>query len=101
MVNDQKIHGLEDLAAVLDRHREAGRQVVHCHGVFDLLHVGHLRHFEQAQGRRSPLGFHSIFAPASGSPPPFICASSLRFPGVGAKCEKFGGIPLALLPSIG
>lgn len=23
-----------------------GKQVVHCHGVFDLLHVGHLRHFE-------------------------------------------------------
>jgi len=49
MVNDQKIHGLEDLAAILARHRDAGRQIVHCHGVFDLLHVGHLRHFEQAK----------------------------------------------------
>ena len=49
MVNDQKIHGLEDLAAILADHRAAGKQIVHCHGVFDLLHVGHLRHFEQAK----------------------------------------------------
>ncbi|MBI2495885.1 MAG: adenylyltransferase/cytidyltransferase family protein [Candidatus Omnitrophica bacterium] len=26
-----------------------GQRVVHCHGVFDLLHVGHIRHFEMAK----------------------------------------------------
>jgi len=38
------------LAAELEAQRSAGRRIVHCHGVFDLLHVGHLRHFEEARG---------------------------------------------------
>ncbi len=25
------------------------KKIVHCHGVFDLLHIGHIRHFEQAR----------------------------------------------------
>ncbi|MBX9622897.1 MAG: adenylyltransferase/cytidyltransferase family protein [Gemmataceae bacterium] len=44
-----KIHSLDELVALLDRHRADGRRVVHCHGVFDLLHIGHVRHFEQAK----------------------------------------------------
>jgi rfaE bifunctional protein nucleotidyltransferase chain/domain len=49
MATSSKVHTLESLAAVLERHRAEGRRVVHCHGVFDLLHVGHVRHFEQAR----------------------------------------------------
>src|SRR6476469_5620263 len=49
MASNGKLHSLEDLAAVLDRLRAAGKRVVHCHGVFDLLHIGHVRHFEQAK----------------------------------------------------
>ena len=26
-----------------------GKKVVHCHGVYDLLHIGHIKHFEQAR----------------------------------------------------
>lgn len=26
-----------------------GKRVVHCHGVFDLLHIGHIRHFKRAK----------------------------------------------------
>src|SRR5581483_11082619 len=26
-----------------------GKRIVLCHGVFDLLHIGHVRHFEQAR----------------------------------------------------
>ena len=26
-----------------------GKRIVHCHGVFDLLHLGHIRHFEEAR----------------------------------------------------
>lgn len=37
---------LEELAATL---RSQGRRVVLCHGVFDLLHMGHVRHFEVAR----------------------------------------------------
>jgi len=44
-----KIHSLADLEAILDRRRAEGARVVHCHGVFDLLHIGHVRHFEQAK----------------------------------------------------
>lgn len=40
---------LEELATTLAAERAAGRRIVHCHGVFDLPHVGHLRHFQQAK----------------------------------------------------
>lgn len=30
--------------------RAQGKKIVHCHGVFDLLHIGHIRYFEQARG---------------------------------------------------
>jgi len=29
--------------------KEEGKKVVHCHGVFDLLHIGHIKHFEEAR----------------------------------------------------
>jgi rfaE bifunctional protein nucleotidyltransferase chain/domain len=44
-----KFHPLPGLVPLLDRHRAAGERIVHCHGVFDLLHIGHIRHFEQAR----------------------------------------------------
>ncbi len=44
-----KIVKLADLAVICAALRDAGRRVVHCHGVFDLLHVGHLRHFKVAK----------------------------------------------------
>jgi rfaE bifunctional protein nucleotidyltransferase chain/domain len=44
-----KIKTVEDAADALARLRQAGRRIVHCHGVFDLLHVGHLRHLKAAR----------------------------------------------------
>ena len=44
-----KIRGIEELARVLESVRGEGNKVIHCHGVFDLLHIGHIRHFEQAK----------------------------------------------------
>ena len=44
-----KVLDLHDLAEVLEGRRAAGRRIVHCHGVFDLLHIGHIRYFSQAQ----------------------------------------------------
>jgi rfaE bifunctional protein kinase chain/domain/rfaE bifunctional protein nucleotidyltransferase chain/domain len=46
-----KVLELDDLAAVLARHREEGKKVILCHGVFDLLHPGHVRHFQQAKAQ--------------------------------------------------
>jgi rfaE bifunctional protein nucleotidyltransferase chain/domain len=45
-----KIKPLEELAALLALQRAQGKKIVHCHGVFDLLHIGHIRYFEQARG---------------------------------------------------
>jgi len=49
-----KILSLDDLEATVSGWHDDGLQVVHCHGVFDLLHPGHIKHFEAArqQGNR-------------------------------------------------
>lgn len=44
-----KILPLEELAQILATLKAKGRTIVHCHGVFDLMHVGHIKHFEQAK----------------------------------------------------
>ncbi len=49
MKNESKIKALNSLAGILADLKGAGRRVVHCHGVFDLLHIGHIRYFEQAK----------------------------------------------------
>jgi len=46
---NRKVKSLDDVATLVDRERRTGQRVVHCHGVFDLLHIGHIRHFEQAK----------------------------------------------------
>jgi rfaE bifunctional protein nucleotidyltransferase chain/domain len=43
-----KILPIQDLAQHLDSCRE-NRKVVLCHGVFDLLHIGHIKYFESAK----------------------------------------------------
>lgn len=43
-----KIKNLEELAALLAGARAGKKTVVHCHGVFDLLHIGHIKHLEAA-----------------------------------------------------
>jgi rfaE bifunctional protein kinase chain/domain/rfaE bifunctional protein nucleotidyltransferase chain/domain len=44
-----KIKTLDELAQIVREGKRNGQKVVHCHGVFDLLHIGHIRHFEQAR----------------------------------------------------
>ncbi len=44
-----KILTLDQLADKIAELKDAGLKVVLCHGVFDLLHIGHLRHFKQAK----------------------------------------------------
>ena len=44
-----KIKALDDVASSLKPLAVEQKKVVHCHGVFDLLHIGHIRHLEQAK----------------------------------------------------
>jgi D-glycero-beta-D-manno-heptose 1-phosphate adenylyltransferase len=45
----EKILSREGLHDVLDEHRHASRKVVFANGVFDLLHVGHVRYLQAAR----------------------------------------------------
>ncbi len=49
MHRNGKIKTIDELAEVLASRRAKGK-IVHCHGVFDLLHIGHIRHLEEARG---------------------------------------------------
>lgn len=44
-----KILSRGGLHEVLEEHRRAGRRIVFAHGVFDLLHVGHVRYLRAAR----------------------------------------------------
>jgi len=46
---NSKIKTIEELAGILGDLRKKGKKVVLCHGVFDLLHPGHIKHFEAAK----------------------------------------------------
>jgi rfaE bifunctional protein nucleotidyltransferase chain/domain len=44
-----KIHSVKEMGLIVERLRGGGRTVVLCHGVFDLVHMGHVRHLEAAR----------------------------------------------------
>jgi rfaE bifunctional protein kinase chain/domain/rfaE bifunctional protein nucleotidyltransferase chain/domain len=44
-----KMQDLSSLPSLISELKKQGRKVVHCHGVFDLLHIGHIRYFEAAR----------------------------------------------------
>jgi len=44
-----KIHGVDKLGEVVSREKLSGKKIIHCHGVFDLIHIGHIKHLEAAK----------------------------------------------------
>ena len=44
-----KIISIENLSSKVKTAKKQGKKIVHCHGVFDLLHIGHIRHFNEAK----------------------------------------------------
>lgn len=44
-----KVLKFEETPAAMDRLRAAGKRIVQCHGTFDLVHPGHVIHFEEAR----------------------------------------------------
>jgi len=47
---DPKVKTLQALASVVGGLKSEGKRIVMCHGVFDLIHPGHIRHFQAARG---------------------------------------------------
>lgn len=45
----QKIKTLSELAKIIPKLKEKGKKIVQCHGIFDLVHLGHIRHFNLAK----------------------------------------------------
>ncbi len=45
----EKIKTLNELRQITADFKSKGKKIVHCHGVFDLLHIGHIKHFEEAK----------------------------------------------------
>jgi rfaE bifunctional protein nucleotidyltransferase chain/domain len=45
----RKVWALEDIARRLQNPRRRGRKIVLCHGCFDLMHIGHIRHLQAAR----------------------------------------------------
>ncbi|MDB5358113.1 MAG: Bifunctional protein HldE [Phycisphaerales bacterium] len=49
MAQNRKTCSIEDLLALRQAAREAGKTVVHCHGCFDIVHPGHIQHLQFAK----------------------------------------------------
>ncbi|MCD4781591.1 MAG: adenylyltransferase/cytidyltransferase family protein [Candidatus Omnitrophica bacterium] len=48
-IANKKIKDIESLAKTVATLKKKGKKVVQCHGVFDLIHLGHIRHFNLAK----------------------------------------------------
>lgn len=48
-MHNGKTHTIEELAAICAQLRAEGKTIAHCHGAFDLLHPGHVRHLKAAK----------------------------------------------------
>ncbi|MCX6268206.1 MAG: PfkB family carbohydrate kinase [Bacteroidetes bacterium] len=48
-MTNSKIVRLEELATVVGKLKMEGKSVAQCHGCFDLLHLGHIKHFQAAK----------------------------------------------------
>lgn len=47
----RKVLTIDRLAELRERARAEGRRVVHCHGCFDIVHPGHVRHLRHARSQ--------------------------------------------------
>ena len=44
-----KIFSLKNLFSEIIVEEKKEKKIIHCHGVFDLLHVGHIKHLQKAK----------------------------------------------------
>ena len=52
---NKKILDPKELSLVCERLRDQGHRIVHCHGVFDIFHIGHKRHLDVAKNEADTL----------------------------------------------
>ena len=45
----KKISSLENISKIVSVLKMEGKKISLCHGVFDLLHIGHINHFKEAK----------------------------------------------------
>ncbi|MFH1798601.1 MAG: PfkB family carbohydrate kinase [Candidatus Omnitrophota bacterium] len=45
----KKIKPIKKIAEIIETYKKKGKKIVQCHGVFDLIHLGHIRHFNLAK----------------------------------------------------
>ncbi len=45
----KKILKVEQLIKKIKSEKKKNKKIIHCHGVFDLIHVGHIKHFQEAK----------------------------------------------------
>jgi len=57
----KKIHTLDNLAKIVSKLKNKSKSVVLCHGVFDLLHVGHIKHLKKAKSLEGNLKCLEIY----------------------------------------
>lgn len=49
MLDHPKVIDYEKISSVSKEEQDNGNKIVHCHGTFDLIHPGHVIHFEEAK----------------------------------------------------
>jgi rfaE bifunctional protein nucleotidyltransferase chain/domain len=55
MSSSEKIVAFEELVRLVEQLRRQSKRIVHCHGVFDLLHIGHIRYLQAARNQGDAL----------------------------------------------
>jgi cytidyltransferase-like protein len=50
MSTKSKIVSFDAIPAMVRKEKESGNKIVQCHGTFDLIHPGHVIHFEESKG---------------------------------------------------
>jgi cytidyltransferase-like protein len=48
-MSDDKIKKLGEISGIVSELKGRGKRIVHCHGCFDTLHIGHIKHFQDAK----------------------------------------------------